>query len=107
MVVVPVPAEFDLQFASRVARERYAAELSLSFVEGEELMVFGGDEGRTKRNLDMLSMASHLAGKHEWIEKLPSDDFVARVRIHGFAAHPDRLDEVISQIAMGRSILEG
>ena len=92
---------------ARAMRERYGAELSLGFVEGEELMVFSGDEGRSRRNLDMLSMASHLAGKHEWIEKLPSEDFVARIRIHDFAAHPDRLDEVISQIAMGRSILEG
>ncbi len=107
MVVVPVPPEFDLHFASRVARERYGSELSLSFIEGEELMVFSGDEGRTKRNLDMLSMATHLDGKHDWIEKLPSEDYVARIRVHDFASHPDRLDEVISQIAMGRSILEG
>ncbi|MFP8879549.1 MAG: hypothetical protein VCE43_08955, partial [Myxococcota bacterium] len=107
MVVVPVPPEFDLHFASRIARERHDAELSLSFVEGEELMVFSGDEGRTKRNLDMLSMATHLDDKHDWIDKLPSEDYVSRVRVHDFAAHPDRLDEVISQIAMGRSILEG
>ncbi len=107
MVVVPVPPEFDLHLTARVARERYEAELSLSFIEGEELMAFSGDEGRTKRNLDMLSMAAHLDGKHDWIEKLSSEDYVARIRVHDFAAHPDRLDEVISQIAMGRSILEG
>ena len=70
-------------------------------------MVFSGDEGSTKRNLDMLSMATHLAGKHDWIEKLPNEDYVARVRVHDFAAHPDRLAEVISQIALGRSLLEG
>jgi len=107
MVVVPVPPEFDIHFAARVARERYEAELSLSFIEGGELMVFSGDEGRTKRNLDMMSMAAHLDRKHDWIEKLSSEDYVARIRVHDLSAHPDRLDEVVSQIAMGRSILEG
>jgi hypothetical protein len=107
MVVVPVPPEFDLHLSLRVARERYDADMSLGYVEGGELVVLTGDEGRSQRNLDMLSMAAHLESKHDWIEKLPADDYVARIRIHGFGLHPDRLDEVVGQIAMGRSILEG
>jgi hypothetical protein len=107
MVVVPTPASLDLHLATRVARERYEAELSLGFTEGEDVMVLGGDDALARRNLDLLSMASHLVLKHDWIEALPATDYVARVRIPDFAANPDRLDEVIGEIAMGRSILEG
>ena len=81
--------------------------LSLAFAEGEEVLVLGGDEGSARRNLDLMSMAVHLATKHDWIEAPQSDDYVARVRVHDLAAHPDRLDDVIGEIAMGRSILEG
>jgi len=54
-----------------------------------------------------MSMATHLATKHDWIEAPQSDDYVARVRVRDLATHPDRLDDVIGEIAMGRSILEG
>ena len=107
MVVVPTPASFDLHLATRVARERYQAELSLGFTEGEDVIVLGGDDALAKRNLDLLSMASHLVSKHDWIEELPATDYVARVRVPDFAANPDRLDDVIGEVAMGRSILEG
>jgi hypothetical protein len=69
--------------------------------------VLGGDDALAKRNLDLLSMASHLVSKHDWIEELPATDYVARVRVPDFAANPDRLDDVIGEVAMGRSILEG
>jgi hypothetical protein len=52
-------------------------------------------------------MASHLVAKHEWIEALPDDDYVARVRVVGLWRESDRLDEVVAEIAMGRSIVEG
>jgi hypothetical protein len=107
MVVVPTPAQFDLHLANRVARERYEAELSLGFTEGEEVIVLGGDDALARRNLDLLSMAAHLVSKHDWIEALPATDYVARIRIPDFAANPDRLDDVIGEVAMGRSILEG
>jgi hypothetical protein len=38
---------------------------------------------------------------------LPDRDRVARLRIGDIDAHPERFDELISEIAMGRSILEG
>jgi hypothetical protein len=107
MVVVPTPPDFDAHLAARIARERYGSQLSLAFAEGEEVLVLGGDEGSARRNLDLMSMAVHLATKHDWIEAPQSDDYVARVRVHDLAAHPDRLDDVIGEIAMGRSILEG
>jgi hypothetical protein len=107
MVVVPTPPEFDLHLATRVARERYRAELSLGFTEGEEVIVLGGDDVLAGRDLDLLAMASHLVSKHDWIKALPTTDFVARVRISDFAAVPDRLEDVIGEVAMGRSILEG
>jgi hypothetical protein len=52
-------------------------------------------------------MVTHLAAKHTWIEVPPSEDFVSRIRIVDFASYPDRLNDVIGEIAMGRSILEG
>jgi hypothetical protein len=107
MVVVPTPLEFDVHLAGRVARERYDAQLSLTFSEGEEAFILAGEEGPLRRNLDLISMATHLVAKHEWIEALPVDDFVARFRVRDLTGNPERLDEVIGEIAMGRSILEG
>ena len=52
------------------------------------------------------AVVEHLAGKLGWVEAQADDDHVARFRIRDFAAHPERLDEVIGTIAMGRSILE-
>ena len=49
---------------------------------------------------------SHLASEHEWIEALSDEDHVARMRVRELAARPERLDEVIAEIAMGRSIFE-
>jgi hypothetical protein len=48
-----------------------------------------------------------VATKHDWIEAPQSEDYVARIRIRDLAANPDRLNDVIGEIAMGRSILEG
>ena len=47
------------------------------------------------------------ASQHEWIEALPNHDHVPRVRVRGLPSRPERLDDVIREIAMGRSILEG
>jgi hypothetical protein len=52
-------------------------------------------------------MVEHLAGKHDWAEALPDADHVARLHVIGLATHPERLEEVLAEIAMGRSILEG
>ena len=107
MAIVPTPPEFDMHLAARIARERYGAQLSLAFTEGDEVVVLAGDESSSGRNLDLMAMASHVATKHDWIEAPQSDDYVARVHIRDLVANPDRLNDVIGEIAMGRSILEG
>jgi hypothetical protein len=108
LVVVPVPAELDLHLTGRIARERYAAPLSVAHRTGSELVVLGGGEdGRARRGVDLARMVEHLASKHVWIEALPSADHVARLRVRDLVARPERLDDVIREIGMGRSILEG
>jgi hypothetical protein len=106
LVVVPTPDEFDLHLVSRIARERYDAQVSVARVEDRDLVVLGSDEGRGRRNIDLLGMVEHLASKHQWVVPLPGEDHVARLCIRDSAAHPERFDELISEIAMGRSILE-
>jgi hypothetical protein len=106
LVRVPVPPELDLHLAARIARERHAAQLSLAWQEGGEALILGG-EGAGGRELDLVAVAEHLANKLEFAEALPDDDHVARIRVRDLAAHPDRIDEVVAEIAMGRSILEG
>ncbi len=107
LVVVPVPPQLDLHLAARIARERYATALSLAWMEGEELLVLAADDQPGRRALDVLGVVEHLAGKHDWIEALPDADHVARMGVRRLALHPERLDEVLAEIAMGRSILEG
>jgi hypothetical protein len=52
-------------------------------------------------------MADHLAQKFVWIDSQSDIDHVARFRLRDLAARPDRLDEVVREIGLGRSILEG
>lgn len=107
LVVVPVPEGLDLHLVARVARERFAAQLSLAHPEEGELVVLGADETRGRGGLDLGAMVSHLASKHEWVEALRDEDHVARLRVRDLSQRPERLDEVISEIGMGRSLLEG
>jgi hypothetical protein len=44
--------------------------------------------------------------KLEWVEARPDADHVARFRVRDLATRPERLDEVIGEIAMGRTMLE-
>jgi hypothetical protein len=106
MVVVDVEGDFDLHLVGRIARERYGAQLSLVRRAGTEHFVFAGDEVAGRRVLDFAGLVDHLANKLDWVVALSNDDHVARFRILGLAEHPNRLDEVIGEIAMGRSILE-
>ena len=99
--------EIDERELGLLLRERYEAQLSLTYSEGEEVFILAGEEGPLRRNLDLLSMATHLVSKHDWVEALPGDDFVARFRVRDLAEYPERMDELIGEIAMGRSILEG
>jgi hypothetical protein len=107
LVVVDAPPRLDLHLAARIARERFTADISLSLREGEDLVVLGSDETRGRRGLDLGSMVEHLAAKHSWIEALRDEDQVARARVRELGTRPERLEEVIGEIVMGRSILEG
>lgn len=106
MVVTEVEGDFDLNLAGRIARERYVATLSLSYRKGTNLFIFGGEEQGGRRVLDFGALSEHLAEKLEYVEALPDNDHIARFRIRDLERHPDRLDETIGEIAMGRSILE-
>ncbi len=106
MVVADAPEGHDLHLVGRIARERYASQLSLTYYAKGDLFLFAGEELTGRRVLDFTGLVDHLANKLDWVTALPNGDHVARFRIEGFAAHPTRLDEVIGEIAMGRSILE-
>lgn len=106
LVLVPVPEEFDMNLAARIARERYDASLSLAYRPEDDLVIFAGDELTGKRSLDMSGLAEHVSQKLEWVEQLADDDHVARFRVREMSTHPERLDEIVGEIAMGRSILE-
>jgi hypothetical protein len=109
LVVVGVPAGLDLHLAARIVRERYGAQISLAHPEepGSELLVLGADEGPGRRAIDLGAMVDHLAGKFAYVEALPDADHVARLRVRDLARQPERFDEVLGEIAMGRSLLEG
>jgi hypothetical protein len=107
MVVLEVPRGLDLSMAGRIARERYGAQLSLALREGDGLAILGATETGAPRPLAVDRMAEHLGEKLAFVETLPGTDHVARVRIHGREAHPERLDAVVAEIGMGRAILEG
>ena len=68
--------------------------------------MFAGDESRARRSLEFGSLVEHIVSKHAWAEPLPDRDHVARFRVLDLPNHPERLDEVIGEIAMGRSLLE-
>ena len=106
LVVMEVGEGLDIHLASRVARERYTATLSLARTEGEEVFVFAGDETSGKRALDYMAISEHLVEKLEWVESRADADHVSRFSIRDLERNPDRLEEVIGEIAMGRSLLE-
>jgi hypothetical protein len=106
MVMLDVEEGLDLHLCGRIARERYGALLSLCRRQDGDLFVFGAEEQSGRRVLDPGMLSEHLAEKLEWVEALADQDHAARFRIHGLEANPERLDEVVGEIAMGRSILE-
>lgn len=107
LVRVPVPPELHAPLAARIARERYEAELAVAWTEGSERVILCGEEASGGVSLELGAMVEHLAAKFTWVEALPDTDHVARIRLEGLEQHPERLDEVVGEIAMGRSILEG
>jgi hypothetical protein len=107
LVVVEVPPELDLPMTLRLVRERYAAPLSLARRLGGEAIVIAADDATARRAFDLGAMVEHLAEKFAWVEALPEDDHVARLRARGLEAHPERLDELVAEIGMSRALLEG
>jgi hypothetical protein len=107
IVIGTVPADQDLHLASRIMRERYRVPISLVFAEGDELLVLGSDDVAGRRAIDIGAMADHLSQKFSWVESQSDTDHVARFRLRDMAANPDRLDEVVREIGLGRAILEG
>ncbi|MDJ0790249.1 MAG: hypothetical protein QNK05_25940 [Myxococcota bacterium] len=107
LVTVDVPTNLDLHLVGRLVRERYAAALSLVRQEGSSVLVLGADDLSGRRTVDVASMVEHLALKFRWADALSDADHVARLRIHDLDTHPERLDDVVAEIGMGRSILEG
>ncbi|NNL85105.1 MAG: hypothetical protein HKP27_05605 [Myxococcales bacterium] len=107
LAVVEVPASLDLHLCARIVRERHGLALSLGRTEGSEAVVLGSDDATGRRSLDCSAMVDHLVSKFSWAEPLPDDDHVARLRIRDLVSHPERFEELVSDIAMGRSILEG
>lgn len=106
MVVVDVDQDLDIQLCARIARERYSATLSLAHRVGEEIFVFAGDEVTGRRSLDYLAVTEHLVDKLEWVEPRSDGDHVARFRVRELERYPERQEEIIGEIAMGRSLLE-
>lgn len=107
IVIGVLPDELDLQLTSRILRERYGVQISLVHAEGDDLLVIGADDVAGRRAIDVGAMADHLSEKFEWVVPLTDEDHVARFRIREMAANPDRLEEVVREIGLGRSILEG
>jgi hypothetical protein len=107
IVIGAVAAGLDLHLASRIMRERYGVPVSLVHAEGGELLVLGSDDAAGRRAIDVGAMAEHLSQKFDWIESQSDADHVARFRLRDMAAHPDRLEEVVREIGLGRAILEG
>ena len=106
LVVAEVDAGLDLHLVSRILRERYGATLSLARTAGEDVFVFAGDETSGKRALDYMAIAEHLTEKLEWVDARPDADHVSRFRVRDIERNPDRFEEVVGEIAMGRSLLE-
>jgi hypothetical protein len=106
LLVAEVPVELDAALSARILRERFSAALSLARTAGSETFVIGAEENGG-RVLDVAGMVDHLGEKLEWVEALPGGDHVARFRIRDLERNPGRLDEVVAEIGMSRSILDG
>jgi len=106
MVVLDVDPALDAHLCARIARERYSATLSLAHRADEGSFTLGGDEISGKRTLDFLAVAEHLSNKLEWVDSRPDSDHVARFHVRDLDRFPERIEEIIGEIAMGRSLLE-
>ena len=72
----------------------------------DELFVLAGDDTSSRSGLDLGAMCEHLAAKLVYVTLLADEDHVPRFRIGGVNEHPERLDEIVSEIAMARSTFD-
>jgi len=107
LVVLEVPPHLDMNLSARIARERYGVVISLARRQGGALVLLSADEGSGRRSIDLAALAEHLAEKFAWVELLSDSDYVARFRVRGCTEQPERIDELVAEVGMGRSILEG
>jgi hypothetical protein len=107
LAVVDVPLGLDVHLVGRLVRERYGALLSLGRREGDDVFVLGADDVTGRGAIDVGGMVAHLDEKFGWIEALPDADHVARFHARDLERKPGRIDDIIAEIGMGRSILEG
>jgi hypothetical protein len=107
MAIVEAPPELELGLAMRLVRERYGVPLSLGRKLGQQAIVLGTDDATTRRALDLGAMVQHLAEKFGWVDGLPDDDHVARLRARDIEERPERLEELIAEIGMSRALLDG
>jgi hypothetical protein len=107
LVRVPVPPELDLHLTARVVRDRYGRRCRWPGSRAATASCSVATTRPAGACFDLGAMVEHLAEKFGWVEALPDPDHVARFRVADVAAHPERVDEVVAEIAMGRSLLEG
>ena len=68
--------------------------------------MLGAEEMSGKRSFDLGGMLEHLGSKLGYVTVLADEDHISRIRVSDIDAHPERLDEIVSEIAMGRSTLD-
>jgi len=107
LVAGEIAKGLNLHLGARILRSRYQAPLSLTWSAGTDLLILAAEDAGSTRPLDCVGMVEHLAEKLPWVHPLDDDDRVARFRVDDFQTKSERLDEVLSEIAMGRSVLEG
>ena len=107
LVTGSVAEGLDLHLTARILRTTYGANLSLVWSEGTDMLILSGDESGGPRSLDCVGMVEQLVEKLNGVVALTSEDHVARFRVAGFEGEAEHLDDVLAEIAMGRSVLEG
>ncbi|MFQ5515671.1 MAG: hypothetical protein ACE5FG_14755 [Myxococcota bacterium] len=105
MVVLRVPPDLDAGEVGRRARLGAGARLSLVSREDDDLVVLGCND--EKRHINILALVDHLAAKLPWAEVAVGGDRVGRLRIEELSQHPERIDQLIGEIARNRSLLYG
>jgi hypothetical protein len=105
MVVVQVPEHLDAGEVARRARNAAGCRLSLASREGDETVMLVANE--EKRHINVQGVAECLSGLLPWVELRPSGDRKASLLIDDLPRHPERLEQLIGEIARHKSLLHG